>query len=72
MNKSLLIRTEHQHRYMYSDTLRYFLYVPQKMATEIEREDTALADKDDYYVILLIDYLAQLCCSNYNVSHKGS
>lgn len=42
------------------------------MATEIEREDTALADKDDYYVILLIDYLAQLCCSNYNVSHKGS
>lgn len=50
MNKSLLIRTEHQHRYMYSDTLRYFLYVPQKMATEIEREDTALADKDDYYM----------------------
>lgn len=50
MNKSLLITTEYQHRYIYSDALRYFLYVPKKMATLIEQEDVMATDKDDYYV----------------------
>lgn len=45
-----LISTEHGHQYAYSEALRYFMYIPEKMKTVMERQDQNVADSDDYYV----------------------
>jgi uncharacterized protein len=44
-----LITTEHGHQYVYSDTLHYFLYVPDKLRGVIE-QDSGTIDTDDYYM----------------------
>lgn len=42
------ITTGHGHQYIYSDALRYFMYVPEKMKIAMERG--ALNASDDYYM----------------------
>lgn len=42
------ITTEHKHWYMYSDAMRYFLYVPEKLRIVMNQNDYDVADVDDY------------------------
>ena len=44
------ITTEHKHWYMYSDAIRYFLYVPEKLRIVMNQNDYDVADVDDYYM----------------------
>ena len=44
------ITTEHKHWYMYSDAMRYFLYVPEKLRIVMNQNDYDVADVDDYYM----------------------
>lgn len=50
MNKLPCILTEYGHQYVYSDTLRYFLYIPHGLKVAMEREASISVAQDDYYL----------------------